>query len=823
MIGVNNMEIVAYDHKIHKNKKLIIYGTGEVGYIIFKYLQELNITVYKFANRDASYHALFGDIISAEEMITIYKSEDVIILFSFMGYARGEAEYLYQKGIQKIYSIRKLWNAINFQYMKLDDTYQSIINNIDRHFFTEDTINDPHKLYLYSLDAVVTERCSLKCKDCSNLMQYYLSPQNMDVNKIKETMDILLSKNCHIFDLRILGGEPLMNKDFINIVDWYKNEQKISRISIFSNATIFPEDGILKRLTHQKVFIRLSDYGKLSYKLEKWTQWCIENNIRYEIQKIEKWQDCGHLERHDYCEQELLNIYSRCECRNLPTIKGGYMYNCPYAANAADLGAMLFDEMNRDRFLLTNDISIDDIDKFLYERKYLEACRYCRGRNFRQAEIVPYIQTAKPLEYKRMLDIKSIDCKKNSNQKIVLVDELLSVVIPVYNMEESIERCLMSILNSSYQNLDIIVIDDGSEDNTLRLCKKIAEQDSFKRIRILANKHAGVVEARNTGILAAKGKYITFVDADDYIDSNRLKSMVEAMDGCDLVCTEYTLRDEDKLINDELMDRGQSKIEFSPCLIPEGIYEGEKLFAFIKCCFLSIGYWHNCVGNNLWKYTFKTDLIKSICQLVDPSIWFGEDMLLCQIYSCHCERIRVIKNWGYYHCYHSPKNKYPIKKIMANMEKLYYCLYDQLMKHPKATLLKKYLQEEYLELCIDGLKMQGIDSRFSIRYIYYPYYGRLKGKKVILYGAGNVGKAYYYHIKEDRECLLVAWVDKNAKKISELDFLPVTDLDDIYSKEYDCIVVAVYDEITYKIILKELVGRGIKEDIIIWNPTKYIW
>lgn len=819
----NSMEIIAYDYEIHKNKKIIIYGIGEMGYITSRCLQKLDIQVYRYANRDASYHALFGDVISTEEMLEICKKEDAIILFSITGYARKESKYLYDKGIERIYSVRKLWSVAGVQHMEWNDACQSMIDNVQRYFFTEDTITDPSKLYFYSLDAVVTERCSLKCKDCSNLMQYYQYPQNMDVNELKQTLDNLLLKDCRIFDLRILGGEPLMNKDFFKIVDWYKNEVKIDRISLFTNATIFPEDRILEHLKHEKIFISLSDYGAFSSKLKKWIQWCTENDIKYEVKKIEEWQDCGSLERHDYDEQELVGIYSGCECRNLPTIKGGYLYNCAYAANAADLGAMLSNEMNRDRLLLTNNISIDDIDEFLYERKYLEACRYCKGRNFKQAKIVPYIQTERPLKYERLLDVKTVEEVEISNHEIISVEELLSVVIPVFNMEEYIERCLTSVLNSSYQNLEIIIVDDGSRDDTIKLCRKIAEQDSFRRVRIIENKHDGVVKARNTGILAANGKYITFVDADDYIGNDRLISMVEAMDGCDLVCAGYTKRLEEKLIRDELMDRGQSKIEIMPCLIPEGVYEGEKLLAFIKSNFLSLGYWHNCVGNNLWKYTFRTDMIKKICTKIDSSVWFGEDMLLCQIYSLYCNRIHVIKNRCYYHCCRKPQNRYPVKEIMANMEKLYHCLCDELMKHPKASLFKRCLQEEYLELCIDGLRMQGIDNNASIRYIYYPYYGRLNGKKIILYGAGNVGKAYYYRMKEDSECLLVAWIDKNAEKIRELDFLPVEGIDSLYSKKYDYIVIAVFDEITYQTIRKELIESGVKKEVIIWNPTKYMW
>jgi len=73
----------------------------------------------------------------------------------------------------------------------------------------------------------------------------------------------------------------------------------------------------------------------------------------------------------------------------------------------------------------------------------------------------------------------------------------------------------------------------------------------------------------------------------------------------------------------------------------------------------------------------------------------------------------------------------------------------------------------------------------------------------------------------DDECVLVAWVDKNAERLRELEFLPVKDMDALCSAKYDFIVVVVFDEIVYYTIRKELMNTGISEDVIIWNPTRY--
>lgn len=98
---------------------------------------------------------------------------------------------------------------------------------------------------------------------------------------------------------------------------------------------------------------------------------------------------------------------------------------------------------------------------------------------------------------------------------------LISVVIPVYNVEEYLPRCMASVLAQSYGNLDIILIDDGSTDNSGHICDQYAGQDS--RIRVIHKKNGGLSDARNKGIESAKGQYITFIDSDDSIDEDMIE------------------------------------------------------------------------------------------------------------------------------------------------------------------------------------------------------------------------------------------------------------------------------------------------------------
>lgn len=98
------------------------------------------------------------------------------------------------------------------------------------------------------------------------------------------------------------------------------------------------------------------------------------------------------------------------------------------------------------------------------------------------------------------------------------MNNLISVVVPVYNVEKFLPKCLNSIISQTYKNLEIIVIDDGSTDNCPKICDDYAKLD--KRIKVIRQKNAGLSEARNSGINNAMGKYIMFIDSDDYIDSN---------------------------------------------------------------------------------------------------------------------------------------------------------------------------------------------------------------------------------------------------------------------------------------------------------------
>ncbi len=102
----------------------------------------------------------------------------------------------------------------------------------------------------------------------------------------------------------------------------------------------------------------------------------------------------------------------------------------------------------------------------------------------------------------------------------------VSIIVPVYQVEKYIEKCLNSLINQTYKNIEIILIDDGSQDRSGEICDEFANRDS--RIRVFHKKNEGVSVARNIGIENSNGEYITFVDSDDYVDRNYVEELINS-------------------------------------------------------------------------------------------------------------------------------------------------------------------------------------------------------------------------------------------------------------------------------------------------------
>jgi glycosyltransferase involved in cell wall biosynthesis len=118
---------------------------------------------------------------------------------------------------------------------------------------------------------------------------------------------------------------------------------------------------------------------------------------------------------------------------------------------------------------------------------------------------------------------------------------LVSIVVPVYNVEKYLSKCLTSLINQTYTNIEIIIVNDGSTDNGPQIIRDFEEKDA--RIKVIHKPNEGLASARNTGVALATGEYIWHVDSDDYTNTDSLEKMVEVAvrDQCDIVVTGYKI------------------------------------------------------------------------------------------------------------------------------------------------------------------------------------------------------------------------------------------------------------------------------------------
>ena len=157
-------------------------------------------------------------------------------------------------------------------------------------------------------------------------------------------------------------------------------------------------------------------------------------------------------------------------------------------------------------------------------------------------------------------------------------NEIVSVIIPVYNVADYIYRCLWSVTNQTYTNLEIIVVDDGSTDSSGEICDEFAKNDD--RIKVIHKKNGGLSDARNVGIENCRGEFVSLIDGDDIICQSFIQILYETIikTGADMACTEMLCfydAEENRLLdywNDNKVDNYVSNIFFGEELIEMSLY-----------------------------------------------------------------------------------------------------------------------------------------------------------------------------------------------------------------------------------------------------------
>lgn len=215
---------------------------------------------------------------------------------------------------------------------------------------------------------------------------------------------------------------------------------------------------------------------------------------------------------------------------------------------------------------------------------------------------------------------------RNVLQEDMLVSEkpLVSVIIPAYNTESYIGKCLKSVQTQTYENLEVLVIDDGSTDGTGAVCRRFAEADS--RFRVLHKENSGVSDSRNLGLEQAEGKYLVFVDSDDHVKPDYVHTLVSEAEREDvqLVCGEFFFEEDGREVkHDSILGEGErmllTRAEAIELLPNKGSFQGY-----------------------ICSKLFLLEVIRREKLRFDRNVKVWEDMLFCLEYLTRIQRVSYV-------------------------------------------------------------------------------------------------------------------------------------------------------------------------------------
>jgi len=382
---------------------VLIYGTASGGQALLQMCKEKGIKVLGFCDDKSVKIGLnYGGVPVVRFLDYIKKYPDAPIFVGIMG-IDTIAYKLKKLGVKKWYLCNELLDDVDYTKYEYGSGkaygIMEVENKIDCHekYMKEDYF------YINNLDLIITTKCSLRCRDCCNLMQYYEHPVNYEVDEIIGELRKLLTYVSEINEIRMIGGEPFMHPHIADIVDALVAEEKIKKISIMSNGTIMPNERQWESLANEKVILIYTNYGEnISRKLKQIMEIVEARNINCYCRDTDEWTDCCKIADYGRTHEELVNVLEECCAKHLYTMLGSRVYRCPFIANAYNLQAI---DVEDDEYFDVNDYLDDvaegrkEIQRILYAKDYFNACNYCPGRPYETELIPPAIQSKEVLKY----------------------------------------------------------------------------------------------------------------------------------------------------------------------------------------------------------------------------------------------------------------------------------------------------------------------------------------------------------------------------------------------------------------------------------------
>lgn len=362
----------------------------------------------------------------------------------------------------------------------------------------------------------------------------------------------------------------------------------------------------------------------------------------------------------------------------------------------------------------------------------------------------------------------------------------LSVVVTVYNLDRYIEKCIDSLLLQDYKYMEIVIVDDGSTDNTSEICDKYEKK--YNNIRVVHKCNEGVVKALATGIDYSEGLYITFVDGDDWVQHNCYGSLMKLLLDNDLDIITYGA----------IRYRNENDYYYTYDSFKEGIYEGTDL--------------NDIKSNMIWDKTkqgyqidpslcmkiFRKDIIETcVKNVLNIKIHYAQDVIITYPAIKEAEKLGIIHDAYYFH----RRREIGVQPAYLMDSQYYYKLYlvykylSEIFKFDKNILqqIEAFYQYSVKLRCLDNTQDVTIGKWL------FPFDKVKKGSNIIIYGYGKVGKTYIQQLEKLNFCNVICIVDSAYEKYQD-NGGKIFPIEHIVNKRYDYIVIAnASDDVKHKI------------------------
>ncbi len=385
----------------------------------------------------------------------------------------------------------------------------------------------------------------------------------------------------------------------------------------------------------------------------------------------------------------------------------------------------------------------------------------------------------------------------------------VSIIIPIYNIQDYLEKCVNSILVQTYSELEIILVDDGSTDKSSLICDQFGVMDS--RVNVIHKENGGLVSARKCGLARATGEYVLNVDGDDWIEPNAIEVMLYRALEFDADFVQCSFFFETGIQKKEMTfaEKNEVMIDDASEIISQWLCNDNK----------------NQLDSQIFTKLVKTDVFRSAYESVPDNMSNGEDFVCFVELICRARNYTSICDKLYHYVYRD--NSLSHQVTLPRLLKEYYLThYIVALIEEKRLDITNEVTNKWIEQRLI-LASAGVLNKLYREYIYIPMYvsaniKEFRNKRVVIYGGGVAGNDFYNQATKYKDIQIVLWVDKRYYEISN-PFMAVTSIGRITEVMYDVICVAIKNKSVYEQIKMELLEIGVSKNKIIWMEPKAIW